>query len=48
MGWLSAASGDDQNCGGVAGSFEESMPSHVALLTVTLPTASSFTVQMLS
>ena len=37
-----------QNCGGVPGSSDELMPSHVALLTVTLPTESSLIVQMLS
>jgi hypothetical protein len=39
---------DGQNCGGVAGSAAESMPSHIPLFTVKLPWASSFTVQMVS
>lgn len=37
-----------QNCGGLAGSAAELMPSHITLLTVTLPWASSLTVQMVS
>lgn len=40
--------GGHQNCGGVAGSAAELMPSHMALFTVKLPWASSFTVQMVS
>ena len=39
---------DHQNCGGVGGNVSELMPSHIPLFTVTLPTASSFTVQMVS
>jgi hypothetical protein len=39
---------DHQNCGAVAGSAAESMPSQVALSMDKLPLASSFTVQTVS